>query len=200
MVFAVGLTGNIASGKTTAAQIFASFGVEVINADKVSRVLTAPNTPAYKEIIAHYGSDIVHEDSELNRRRMRDIIFSNPDERRWLENLLHPLIRKQLEEQVHLCTTPYCIVEIPLLFDKKNYPYLNRILVISAPQKQQIARVVERDHCSREQALAILSAQPDEGSRLKNADDVIINDSGLDALKHNLEKLHHQYLNNKKQE
>jgi dephospho-CoA kinase len=198
MVFAVGLTGNIASGKTTAAQIFASFGVEVIDADKVSRDLTTQNTPAYKEIIAHYGPDIVEEDGELNRKRMRDIIFSNPDERQWLENLLHPLIRKQLEERVHLCTTPYCIVEIPLLFDKKNYLYLNKVLVISAPQEQQIARVMARDHCSREQALAILSAQPDEHSRLKNADDVIINDSGLDALKHHLEKLHHQYLNNLK--
>ncbi|MCL9684293.1 dephospho-CoA kinase [Legionella maioricensis] len=195
MVFAVGLTGNIASGKTTAAKIFASLGVEVLSADKVSKELTAKNTPTYKEIIAHYGPEIILEDGELNRKRMRDIIFSNPDERRWLENLLHPLIRKNLEKQVNLCITPYCVVEIPLLLDKKKYPYLNKILVITAPQELQIARVMERDKCSKEQAQAILSAQPDDNLRLKSADDVIINAAGLNVLKHDLEKLHYKYLN-----
>ncbi len=194
MVFAVGLTGNIASGKTTAAKIFSSFGIEVINADRVSKELTAKNTPAYEQIIAHYGPHIVLENGELNRKRMRDIIFSNPDERKWLENLLHPLIRTHLEHRVNLCLTPYCVIEIPLLLDKKKYPYLNKILVITAPQKLQIARVMERDNCSKEQALAILSAQPAENLRLKSADDVIINAAGLDELKQNLEKLHQKYL------
>lgn len=194
MVFAVGLTGNIASGKTTAAKIFSSFGVHVINADKISREITAKNTPAYKKIVAHYGANIVLDDSELNRRRLREIIFSDANERRWLENLLHPLIRKQLAEQVNVCSTSYCVIEIPLLLDKEHYPYLNKILVITAPQNIQIARVMERDHCSREHALAILSAQPEENLRLKNADDVIINDSGLTNLQSTLKNLHFKYL------
>ncbi|BCA95611.1 dephospho-CoA kinase [Legionella antarctica] len=195
MVFAVGLTGNIASGKTTAAKIFASFGVMVINADTISKELTAKKKPAYEKIIAHYGSHIVLENGELNRKLIRDIIFSNPNERKWLEALLHPLIRKHLQNKVDSCVTPYCVVEIPLLLDKKDYPYLNKILVITAPKKLQISRVMERDQCSKEQALAILSAQPDDNLRLRSADDVLINDSGLDLLKEALEKLHLKYLN-----
>lgn len=195
MVFAVGLTGNIASGKTTAAKIFSNMGIEVINADQISRELTLKGTPAYAKIVAHYGPRIVLEDGELNRRLLREIIFTNSDEKTWLETLLHPLIRNQLEKLVNLCTTAYCVVEIPLLLTKEHYPYLNKILVITAPQELQIARVMQRDQCSREHAQAILSAQPNIDLRLKNADDVVINDSGLEALKHDLEKLHVKYLN-----
>jgi dephospho-CoA kinase len=196
MVFAVGLTGNIASGKTTAADFFSCFGVEVINADKISRELTQKNTEAYKQIITHYGPSILIADEEINRKRLRDIIFTDLNERIWLENLLHPLIRKELKKRVALCTTPYCIVEIPLLINKDNYPYLNKILVITSPEKKQIARVIKRDQCTEEQAIAILTTQPTEDLRLKNADDVIINDSGLAELKKSIEKLHYKYLNN----
>jgi dephospho-CoA kinase len=194
MVFVVGLTGNIASGKSTAAKIFSDFGIQVINADQISKELTVKETPAYNQIVARYGSEILSNDGELNRKRLREIIFSQPDERLWLEHLLHPLIRKRLEHLANLCTTAYCLIEIPLLLNKDNYPYLNKILVITAPQNLQIARVMERDQCSKEQALAILLTQPDDHSRLKIADDVIINDAGLDALRCNLEQLHHQYL------
>jgi dephospho-CoA kinase len=195
MVFAVGLTGNIASGKTTAARIFSSFGVDVINADTVARELTTINTEAYKKIIAHYGPNLVLSNGEINRRTLRNIIFSDAKERKWLENLLHPLIRKELAHRVESCLKPYCIVEIPLLIDKLNYPYINKILVISAPPHIQITRVMERDQCSKKQAEAILSAQPDIKLRLKNADNIINNDSDFDTLKHSLEVLHSQYIN-----
>ncbi len=195
MVFVVGLTGNIASGKTTVAKIFSHFGVQVINADQISKELTAKNTPAYEQIVDHYGTDVLLENGELNRKHLREIIFSQPNERQWLENLLHPLIRAKIEHLANSCTTPYCVIEIPLLLNKKNYPYLNKILAIIAPRNLQIARVMERDQCSEAQALAILSTQPDDKARLEIADDVIINDSGLGALQHNLEKLHHKYIN-----
>ena len=194
MVYAVGLTGNIASGKSTAAQIFSGFGIEVINADTISRELTAKNTEAHKIIVAHFGPTIELPDGEITRRRLREIIFSDPNERKWLENLLHPLIRQELERRVNLCTSPYCIVEIPLLIDKKNYPYLKKILLITAPINMQIKRVMERDHCSKEHAIAILSAQPDVNLRLKNADDIIDNDLDFNALKQSLNTLHHEYL------
>lgn len=194
MVFVVGLTGNIASGKTTAAKIFSSFGIQVINADQISKELTLKERPAYQQIVEHYGVDVLLENKELNRKYLRDIIFSQPAERQWLENLLHPLIRAQLESLAKSCSTPYCVIEIPLLLDKKNYPYLNNILAIIAPRSLQIARVMERDQCSEAQALAILSTQPDDSARIKIADDVVINDSGLDALRYELEILHHQYL------
>ncbi len=194
MVFVVGLTGNIASGKTTAAKIFSSFGIQVLNADQISKELTVKNMPAYEQIVKHYGTDVLLENGELNRKRLREIIFSQPNERQWLENLLHPLIRTQLEHLANSCTTPYCVIEIPLLLNKNNYPYLNKILALIAPKNLQVARVMERDQCSEAQALAILSTQPDDNARVKIADDVIINDSRLGALRHNLETLHHKYL------
>jgi dephospho-CoA kinase len=194
MVYAVGLTGNIASGKTTAAKIFSEFGIEVINADDVSRELTAKNTPAYKKIIEHFGVSLLTNDDEINRRSLRTIIFTDATERKWLENLLHPLIRKEIAHRVSLCSTPYCIVEIPLLTDKQNYPYLSRVLVITAPVDMQIARLMARDNCSKETAEAILLTQPDLSLRLKIADDVINNNLDYEALKHSLEEVHLKYL------
>jgi dephospho-CoA kinase len=194
MVYSVGLTGGIASGKSTAAELFSELGVQVINADKISRELTAKDQTALNRIVAHYGHEILTETGELNRRALRDIIFSNPKERIWLEQLLHPLIRQKIQEQVEACTTAYCIVEIPLLIDKKLYPYLNRILLVKAPIETQISRVVQRDQCSREQALAILAAQPDMNLRLQNADDVLVNDLRVDELKTAVHNLHQKYL------
>lgn len=194
MVYCVGLTGNIASGKTTVAKLFADLGVEVINADLISRELSAPNELAYKHILEHFGSNLILENKELDRRALRAIIFSDSNARLWLENLLHPLIRTRLEERVRQCKSSYCIVEIPLLIDKKHYPYLNRILLVTAPEELQIERVIARDHSTKEQAIAVLAAQPDIKQRLKNADDVITNDQGLKQLKTAVNDLHQKYL------
>lgn len=194
MIFSVGLTGNIASGKSTVAQLFADFGIKIINADKVSKELTIQGSNAYQKILDHFGAEIILDDGELNRRKLRDHIFTDHEERVWLEGLLHPLIRQQLELQISSCSTPYCVVEIPLLIDKKNYPYLNRILLVTAPIEIQIQRVMLRDQCTREQALAIISTQPEINERLKYADDVIVNDSGLNELKIAVTSLHFNYL------
>ena len=129
----------------TAAKIFTNLGVEVYSADTVSKALSAINAPAYQSIIDHFGEQIVQKNGEIDRRALRTIIFSDLNERKWLENLLHPLIRKELEALVESCTTPYCVVEIPLLLTKEHYSYLNRILVIVAPEEIQISRVIERD-------------------------------------------------------
>jgi len=194
MVYCVGLTGTVASGKSTVAELFSGLGITIINADTLARQLTAKNQPAYHKIIAHFGAKILDEEGELNRKRLRDIIFSNTEGRNWLEQLLHPLIRQRIKEQVSLCTSAYCMVEIPLLKDKKDYPYLNRILLVNAPIDMQIARLMQRDHCSKEHALAILSAQPHINQYLKNADDVLINDSGFKELKEAVSNLHLKYL------
>lgn len=199
MIYSVGLTGNIASGKSTVAELFSNLGIEIINADQVSRELTVRNSTAYKEIINRFGTEVTLENGELNRRLLRDNIFANPEERAWLECLLHPLIRQRLEQQIQLCTTPYCVVEIPLLLDKKNYPYLNRILLVTAPIDIQIKRVMARDQCTEEQALAIISVQPDIGERIKYADDVIVNDSGLNELKAAVMSVHFKYMSELKQ-
>lgn len=194
MVYCVGLTGNIASGKTTVAEIFSSLGVDVVSADKISRDVTINNQLVYNNIVEHFGTDIILEDRQLNRKRLRDIIFSNPEERKWLEALLHPLIREKIIEQVTLSTTPYCVVEIPLLIDKIVYPYLNKILLINTSQENQITRVMARDHCSREQALAVISAQPKLNVRIQNADYVLTNDCGYSELKHAVENLHQTFI------
>ncbi|CAM4505909.1 MAG: Dephospho-CoA kinase [Legionella sp.] len=194
MVYCVGLTGGIAGGKSTAAKMFAELGIQVINADDISRALTMHGQDAYTKIVAHYGAEILNEHNELNRKALRAIIFSDPKERTWLEQLLHPLIRQKIKDQVDLATTPYCIVEIPLLIDKKNYPYINRILLIQAPKHMQIERLMLRDNCNQEQALSILAAQPDANLRLKNADDIVVNDAGADELKAAIIALHRQYL------
>lgn len=194
MVFCVGLTGGIASGKSTVAELFSELGIQVINADKISKELTAKDQTAYQQIVAHYGTEILNKNKELNRRALRTIIFSNPSQRTWLEQLLHPLIRQKIQEAVTTCTTPYCIVEIPLLIDKKIYSYIHRVLLVSAPVEIQIARVMHRDQCSKEQALAIVASQPDMELRLNNADDLLINDSGRSELQTAVLELHHQYL------
>lgn len=199
MIYSIGLTGNIASGKSTVAQIFSDLGIEVFSADQVSRELTAKNTAAYCEIVNHFGPQTLLANNELDRRQLRELIFTQPEERLWLENLLHPLIRQQLEQKIKNCASPYSVVEIPLLLDKKHYPYLNKILLVTAPLEVQLLRVMERDHCTKEQAMAVLSTQPTISERLKIADDVIVNDSGFSELKEAVLRLHSKYLKSMKQ-
>lgn len=194
MVYCVGLTGGIASGKSTAAEMFATLGIQVINADNISRALTLKGQDAYAQIVARYGIEILNEHNELNRKALRAIIFSDSSERTWLEQLLHPLIRQKIKEQVNSTTTSYCIVEIPLLIDKETYPYINRVLLIQAPTHLQIERLMQRDNCNQAQALSILAAQPDASLRLKNANDIVVNDAGARELKAAITALHHQYL------
>lgn len=194
MVYCVGLTGGIASGKSTAAKLFAELGIQIISADNLSRLLTAKNQTAYTQIVARYGNCILNEDKELNRKALRTIIFADHHERQWLEALLHPRIRAQIKEELGLVTTPYCIIEIPLLIDKNNYPYIQRVLLIQASKQIQIERIMQRDQCDEAHALSIIAAQPEEHLRLKNADDVIMNDRGIEELKTAITMLHYQYL------
>jgi dephospho-CoA kinase len=194
MVYCVALTGGVASGKSTIASLFAVLGVPIINADTLSRELTVKGQSALEKIVAHFGYQILTPEGELNRKALREIIFSNAEERIWLEQLLHPLIRQRIAKQVAACVHDYCIVEIPLLIDKTFYPFINHVLLVTAPLETQISRVMQRDQCSRKHALAILAAQPDLNVRLQNADEVLSNDLSLSELKIQVNKLHQQYL------
>ncbi|MBA2648959.1 MAG: dephospho-CoA kinase [Legionella sp.] len=194
LVYCVGLTGNIASGKSTVADMFEGLGVKCIDADQISRSLTAIAEPAYKQIVTHFGSDIVLPDGHINRRHLRQIIFSKPQERNWLESILHPLIREEIINQIADCTSPYCMIEIPLLKDRVGYPYLNKILLVTAPLPIQLSRIIARDHCHEEQAMAIISTQPRLDMLVKIADDVIENDSDLNTLLSKIKRLHGFYL------
>lgn len=194
-MLAIGLTGGIGSGKTTVADLFAKLGVEIIDTDQLAREVVLPNTPALQEIVNHFGKDILDSSKQLDRAKLRERIFNQPEERRWLEQLLHPLIREKVKQRVATVKSPYCIVVIPLLVETLPNPLINRILVIDVDPKQQIARAQARDKMSREQIEAILKAQVSREKRMAAADDLIHNDRDLNFLQQQVAKLHEFYLN-----
>lgn len=197
-MYCVGLTGNIASGKSTVASQFANLGIDVISADLIAKELTAIGQPAFKQIIKRFGPTVLTPTGELNRRHLRELIFNSGEDRLWLEKLLHPLIREQIQHEINHCHSPYCLIEIPLLTDKSYYPYLNRVLLVLAKHEQQIARLNLRDGSSREQSLAILKTQANENTLRMLADDVLINDGSLEALQAQIIQRNEQYLNDLK--
>ncbi|CDZ78408.1 Dephospho-CoA kinase [Legionella massiliensis] len=193
-MFCIGLTGTIASGKSTVSHLFQEQGVVVISADEAARALTAINQPALNAIAKHFSQAVISPSGELNRAALREIIFRKPQERIWLEQLLHPLIRQYMKDKVVTSVGPYALIEIPLLNSRSDYPYLDRVLLVLANREQQIERVMQRDNCSRTQAESILAVQSNEEAKKKLADDIILNDSTLDDLAKKIEILHGQYL------
>lgn len=182
-MFCIGLTGTIASGKSTVAKQFEALGIEIINADHIAKSLVEPGKPAFQEVVKHFGRSILTDNGTLNRAKLRQRIASNSTERAWLEALLHPLIREQIQLDITQCIGPYCVIEIPLLTDKTPYPYLNRVLLVCASPEKQIKRLIERDHCTRNEALAMLATtQHDDEKRRAIADEVFVNNGSIKAL------------------
>ncbi|WP_306341477.1 dephospho-CoA kinase, partial [Solemya elarraichensis gill symbiont] len=189
----VALTGGIASGKSVVTELFEKLGVEVIDTDLVSRELVEPGSPLLKQISEHFGEDVLDQSKALDRKKLRQRVFNNSEERIALEELLHPAIRQHVYERIAASDANYVIVAIPLLTETR-YPYkLDRILVVDAPLQQQLARLMERDKLSGEAARKIVAAQSDRQARLAVADDVITNDGSIDALKQKVEELHKYY-------
>ena len=194
MMYCVGLTGNIASGKSTVATFFKALGITVISADKIARELTRLGQPALHSIAQHFGKSVLSTSGELDRGALRQKIFIDPQQRLWLERLLHPLIRQAIQSKINESSSNYCLIEIPLLNNRLDYPYLDRVLLVLANREQQIIRVILRDNCTREQALAILATQSDDESKQKIADDILMNNGSIAELTKKIEKLHDQYL------
>lgn len=199
-MFKVGLTGGIGSGKTTVANLFAELNVPIIDTDQIARAVVAPYTAGWQAIVDHFhpaaGQSLFEAKSQqINRRYLRYIIFNDPAQKKWLENLLHPLIRAEVSCQVSVLNTAYCILVIPLLLENQYDYQLNRILVIDAEPAAQIQRVVARDQMNAEQVQQIISHQISREQRLQQADDVIKNTGmSLDELRVAVFKLHEQYL------
>jgi dephospho-CoA kinase len=196
MTLIIGLTGGIGSGKSTVAQFFKQRGVEIIDADEVAREMVNPGRLAYQKIIAHFGKDIL-KDNQMDREKLRNLIFTYPRERRWLESLLHPLIYTEILKRAQNTTALYTIVVIPLLFetsDTISYDFLHRILTIDLPKKLQLRRTLARDKNTAELIRKILKTQISRKERLKKADDIIVNDSSKEELEKRVEKLHQFYL------
>lgn len=190
----IGLTGGIGSGKTTVANFFAALGVPVIDTDQLARDVVVPNSPALIKIIARHGPDILLPDKSLNRQKLREIIFKDASERQWLEQLLHPLIRKAMQEKITALTEPYCIVVIPLLAETAPNELIDRVLVVDAPEKEQLLRTQQRDQLSHEAVKAIIQAQAHREKRLAIADDIIMNNGDLAHLQRQVAELHYKYL------
>ncbi|MDE2304190.1 MAG: dephospho-CoA kinase [Gammaproteobacteria bacterium] len=190
----VGLTGGIASGKTTAARRFAELGVTVIDADEIARQVVAPGAPALAEIVARFGPQMLAPGGELDRRALRARVFADPAERAALETILHPRIRAEMARRSEAATGPYAILVIPLLVEGGPRREVDRVLVIDVDESTQIARLCARDGAREPEARAILAAQASRAQRLAAADDVICNDSGIEALRAAVDALHRRYL------
>ena len=190
----LGLTGGIGSGKSAAAEHFAALGVHVVDADQAARWVVEPGRPALSKITEHFGEHVLQADGQLNRGALRALIFSEPEQRRWLEALLHPLIREEITHNLAQAQSPYAILVSPLLIESGQYTTTKRVLVIDVPQALQIQRTLKRDNTSEEQVHAILKVQASREDRLRHADDVLTNDRDLEALKTEVERLHHFYL------
>lgn len=195
MMLCIGLTGGVASGKSSIAGLFADLGAALISADHIARQITEPGQNALAAIEQHFGHTIILEDGRLNRRKLREVILNDDTQRNWLEQLLHPIIRAKIVEAIAQITHhPYCIVEIPLLKNRQDYPYLQRILMVKSDRKTQVLRLIERDNCSISDAEKLIDTQ--EKSLISNEfiDDVIINNLSLELIKKEIEVLHLKYL------
>lgn len=191
----IGLTGGIGSGKTTVANMFIELGIEAVDADVVAREVVDVATPALNQIAEHFGDQVLHSNGSLNRAQLREIVFHSPEEKNWLNNLLHPLIREEMARQIAQCQSPYCLLIAPLLFENGLDKSVSRTLVIDVPEETQIARTLSRDESDEATIKNIINAQINREDRLAMADDVIDNSGDdLSSIKEQVRKLHQTYL------
>jgi dephospho-CoA kinase len=190
----IGLTGGIGSGKSTVAGIFQQLGVPVIDADVIAHAMVVPGQPALEEIIEAFGPASVDASGALDRNRLRKLVFSDPEQRRRLEAILHPKIRREITTLTTNIQAPYCIVVIPLLLEAGQQDLVDRILVVDAGIGKQITRVTMRNGLPRHEITAIIAAQASRDSRLGAADEVISNDGSLDELANQVRTHHEKYL------
>jgi dephospho-CoA kinase len=189
----IGLTGGMGSGKSTVAKLFSERGIPIVDADIISRELTQPHKVAFKEIVAHFGDEIL-DNNTLNRKKLRKIVFENAKQRRWLEELLHPLVRKDMEQEISQLKAPYCIAVIPLLLEVEFYYFINRILVVDTTHELQIKRIMARDKMNKDDIENILKTQANRELRLSKAHDIIVNDGKPEDLVKQVNELHEKYL------
>ena len=190
--YVVGLTGGIGSGKTTASDRFRALGVTVVDADVEARRVVEPGEPALRAVVARFGEEVLTADGRLDRPRLRRRVFHDAGERRWLERLLHPLVNGRMAEQLRQADSRYALLVNPLM--RARDPRADRILVVDAPEEAQLRRTMRRDGVDEAQARATLAAQVGRKQRLAFADDVIVNDGDLAALREAVDALHQRYL------
>jgi len=193
--FSVGLTGGIGCGKSTVADLFAALGATIVDTDVIAHALTAPQGAAMPAIVAEFGPDFAQPDGALDRARMRTLVFSDATARARLEAILHPRIRAATEAAGQTATGAYVIYVVPLLIESGSWrDRVTRVLAIDCSEDTQVARVMQRSHLSADEVRAIMATQVTRARRLAEADDVVDNDAGLDALRTQVQALHERYL------
>ena len=192
--FRVGLTGGIASGKSTAAKFFGALGVPILDSDQVARDVVEPGQPPLERLVERFGRTILTPDGHLDRPALRDIVFSDPKARADLEALTHPAIGAAMEARSAAAGGPYQILVIPLLVEKNLASHVDRVLVVDCDEELQMRRLRDRDGSTPAQVQAILKAQAPRAARLKAADDVIHNDTDMSAVRDQVAALHGRYL------
>jgi dephospho-CoA kinase len=190
----VGLTGGIACGKTTVANLFEALGVTVVDTDQLAREVVAPGSPLLPKIAAHFGAEVLAADGSLDRRALRTRVFADPAERLWLEQLTHPAILELTDARSAAAKGPYAMVAIPLLVETGGAKRFDRVLVVDCGPEVQLARLQARDGTTRAEAQRMLDAQATRAERLAVADDVIHNVGDVAALRDQVETLHRQYV------
>lgn len=190
----LGLTGGIGSGKSAAADAFAELGIETVDADHAARWVVEPGRPALEKIVERFGEAVLLDDGQLNRAALREYIFAEPEQRQWLEGLLHPLIRTEITQFLDAAKSPYAILVSPLLIESGQHQIVQRVLVVDVPTEVQMARALQRDQVSEKQLRAIMQAQLQRDERLKYADDVLCNAADKAALQAEVLRLHNYYL------
>ncbi len=193
-VYRIGLTGGIASGKSTVANLFAALGVTIVDTDLLAREVVAPGSALLPRIAEHFGAEVLQKDGSLDRAALRSRVFANAAERQWLEQLTHPAIRELTDKRCESATSRYVIVAIPLLVEPAGAELFDRVLVVDCSPEIQLARLQARDGTTRAEAERMLAAQASREQRLAVADDVVKNDGDLATLREQVEKLHRHYL------
>ncbi len=190
----IGLTGGIGSGKSTVAKLFADLNIPIIDADIIAQQLVEPGKPALTTIANHFGEKILMSSGALDRNQLREIIFTDPEQKKNLEAILHPLVFSEIESLILQLDTFYCIISIPLLIETGMEDFVDRILVIDCPVEVQFLRVKNRDQLTDARINSIITSQASREQRISAANDIIANSNGTQALAEQVKKLHNLYM------
>lgn len=193
-VLRIGLTGGIASGKSTVAALFVELGAGLVDTDVLARELVEPGSPALAEIREAFGTAVIDTEGRLDRPRMRALVFADPALRRTLERIMHPAIRRRALELAAASTAPYVMIAVPLLVETGFAEHVDRVLVVDCPEALQIERLVKRDGLATAEAQAMLAAQATRSERLAAADDLVDNAGSLESTREQVRALHARYL------
>lgn len=190
----LGLTGGIGAGKTLVSNHLAALGIEIVDADVIARDVVAIGSDGLNAIEQHFGKTILLDDGSLNRAKLREIIFADSEQKSWLNNLMHPLIRQNITAQLDAATSPYVVLSAPLLFENKLDALCDHTLLVDVPVEVQLVRTANRDSVSTEQVKNIIAAQMSREDKQQKADSIIDNHRDIDSVLIDVEELHHAFL------